>query len=54
MSHSDCALIDCTERDATYITLSCVLLSVVVDSGVEHMLFLISLYSDVFYLFSSA
>jgi hypothetical protein len=32
MSHSDCALIDCAERDETYITLSCVLFSIVVDS----------------------
>jgi hypothetical protein len=31
MSHSDCALIDCVERDETYITLSCVLFSIVVD-----------------------
>jgi hypothetical protein len=27
MSHSDCAVIECAERDGTYITLSCVLFS---------------------------
>jgi hypothetical protein len=32
MSHSDCAPIDCAERDGIYITLSCVLFSIVVDS----------------------
>jgi hypothetical protein len=33
MSHSDCALIEFTKRDGTFITLSCVLFNVIVDSG---------------------
>jgi hypothetical protein len=32
MSHSDWALIDFAERDEMYVTLSCVLFSIVVDS----------------------
>jgi hypothetical protein len=36
-SHSDCALIDCAERDGTYITLSCVLFSIVVDLVIAYV-----------------
>jgi hypothetical protein len=52
VSQSECMLIDCAERDGTYITLSCVLFSTVVESesgGYYFLLQNLTVYSNLHY-----